>query len=246
MGNPSSSAYRRSKSAPDHSKKPLKNARKNMNSEFDTLVEGVALSESPKDSADFSLISEVYESTENARKNESAEFSLISEVVDDVQLTESNEELQSFVFPLLPEAPTSSGNIFLHDPTTVSTFGISSNMFTTSTASTYLSQSAEEKTSMETEIAIKHLRQALFRPMNNSHGISLRQPKRLVDALVEVVVREVCGSTRREKNCSNSLTLKKMFLLVSLSFLLVPILALLFSSLHTSSATPRFVGPLPT
>ncbi|VFQ76244.1 unnamed protein product [Cuscuta campestris] len=215
---PSGSANRRSKSIPDQSKKHPKNAKKSLKSEFDTLLEGAALSESPKESADFSLI---------------------SEVVDDFQFSESTE---TFVFPLHSEASTPSENSFLHDLTSVSS-GVSSDIYTASTASsTYLCQSAEEKTPMEAEIAIKHLRQAQFQ-FTKSVDIGL-QSKRLVDAMVEVVVQEVCGSTR-EKNWSNSFILKKMFLLVSLIFPLV-ILAVLFTSLDTSSATQPFLGPLPT
>ncbi|XP_019174062.1 PREDICTED: uncharacterized protein LOC109169654 isoform X2 [Ipomoea nil] len=189
-------ANRKSKSIHDHSKKTLKNAKKNLNSEFSAFVEGAALHESPNDTADFSLI---------------------SEAVDDYQFGDSTEK---FVFPLLPEVSPSSDN------------GISS---------TYQCQNSEAKISVETEMAIKHLRQVRNQVMNST-DVDL-QSKRLLDAVIDVVMQEFCGLPEKKK-CSDSPILKKC-LLVSLTFLLW-ILAVFFGSLFSSSGTQPFLGPLPT
>nr|GLL48474.1 uncharacterized protein LOC109169654 isoform X1 [Ipomoea trifida] len=209
-------ANRKSKSIHDHSKKTLKNAKKNLNSEFAAFVEGAALHESPNDTADFSLI---------------------SEAVDDYQFGDSTEK---FVFPLLPEVSPSSDNGGLSDLTSVSS-GIASDIYSTGISSTYQCQNSEAKISVETEMAIKHLSQVRNQVMNST-DVDL-QSKRLLDAVIDVVVQEFCGLPEKKK-CSDSPILKKC-LLVSLTFLLW-ILAVFFGSLFSSSGTQPFLGPLPT
>nr|GMD35892.1 protein HESO1 isoform X1 [Ipomoea batatas] len=110
--------------------KTLKNAKKKLNSKFTEFVEGAALHESPKDAADFSLI---------------------PEAVDDYQFGDSNEK---FVFPFLP----SSNKGGLPDLSFVSS-GIASDIYSAGISSTYQCQNSEAKIPVETEMAIKHLRQ---------------------------------------------------------------------------------------
>ncbi|CAH9055234.1 unnamed protein product, partial [Cuscuta europaea] len=184
-------ANRKSKSSSDHSKKALKNAKKNLSSEFEALVEVTAFPESPNDSVDQASV---------------------SEVVDDFKYTEA----ESFVFPLNSEASTSSENSFLSDLTSVSS-GIASEVYTTSSPSKYLFTNAEEKTCVETEIAIKHLRQARIEVMN-SLDVDL-QSKQLMDAIIDIALRQFCGSAV-DKICSQSLILK-VRLLTSLVLVIV-------------------------
>lgn len=147
---------------------------------------------------------------------------------------------QKFVFPLLPEDSPSSDNGGLSDLTSVSS-GIASEIYSTGIASTYQCQNSEEKASVDTGIAIKHLRQARNQIMNST-DVDL-QSKKLLDAIIDVIVQEFCGLPEKKK-CSDSLILKKC-LLVSLTFLLW-ILAVFFGSLFSSSGTQPFLGPLPT
>nr|GMC65113.1 putative late blight resistance protein homolog R1A-10 isoform X1 [Ipomoea batatas] len=119
--------------------KTLKNAKNKLNSKFTEFVEGAALHESPKDAADFSLI---------------------SEAVDDYQFGDSNEK---FVFPFLP----SSDKGGLPDLSFVSS-GIASDIYSAGISSTYQCQNSEAKIPVETEMAIKHLRQVRNQKRRNA------------------------------------------------------------------------------
>nr|GMD76030.1 exocyst complex component EXO84B-like [Ipomoea batatas] len=135
----------------------LKNAKKNLNSKFAEFVEGAALHESPKDAADFSLI---------------------PEAVDDYQFGDSNEK---FVFPFLP----SSDKGGLSDLSFVSS-GIASDIYSADISSTYQCQNSEAKISIETEVAIKHLRPSdSSSTTNSSSNYEITEPSDIENWLTE-------------------------------------------------------------
>nr|GMC77800.1 GPI-anchored adhesin-like protein precursor [Ipomoea batatas] len=186
----------------EEKQKTLKNA-KNLNSEFAEFVEGAALHESPKDAADFSLI---------------------PEAVDDYQFGDSNEK---FVFPFLP----SSDRGGLPDLSFVSS-GIASDIYSAGISSTYQCHNSEAKIPVETEMAIKHLRQVRNQVMNST-DVDL-QSKRLMDAVIDVSA-EVLWFTRKEE------MLRLPMLKKCLLFLLW-ILAVFFDSLTAWMKGMVFLG----
>nr|GMD34525.1 putative late blight resistance protein homolog R1B-16 [Ipomoea batatas] len=139
---------------------------------------------------------------------------------------------EKFVFPLLPEVSPSSDNGGLSDLCFVSS-RIASDIYSADISSTYQCQNSEAKISVETEMAIKHLRQVRNQVMNST-DVDL-QSKRLLDAVIDVVVMKFCG-LQEKKKCSDSPMLKKCLLF------LLWILVVFFDSLFSSNGTQPFLG----
>nr|GMD30129.1 reticulon-like protein B2 [Ipomoea batatas] len=139
---------------------------------------------------------------------------------------------EKFVFPLLQEVSPSSDNGGLSDLSFVSS-KIASDIYSADISSTYQCQNSEAKISVETEMAIKHLRQVRNQVMNST-DVDL-QSKRLLDAVIDVVVMKFCG-LQEKKKCSDSPMLKKCLLF------LLWILAVFFDSLFSSNGTQPFLG----
>ncbi|PSR97883.1 Zinc transporter 8 like, partial [Actinidia chinensis var. chinensis] len=148
---------------------------------------------------------------------DSIEFFSISEISDDHQLVESAE---SFLASLSPMLSPSSETV------------ASSNL--TPLSSTITSDRNQ------TEMVVNHLKQAQIQVMNSA-STNLRS-KKLLDALINVVIEEFNVSPEEKDHFTEIVTMKT--LVVLLSFLLGILVAVMF--LFRSGVQSSFTEPPPT
>ncbi|XP_059630456.1 uncharacterized protein LOC132273517 [Cornus florida] len=210
-------ANRRSKSMSEQAKKPQKISKKCLNSVFTSVSEDVSVG-SPKDSIDFSSISEVYV---------------------DGQFGDSAESFTESVNPeISPSLETAAPSQLTPLSSTITV-----NNDENGSVSVNRCRSAESNSvkigSIEEEMVINHLRQARIEILNSAN----LQSKKLLDALVKVVIEEFCGLPEEKDQFSELLSTKAHLVLLSFFLWILAVVGVFFFSFGVRSS---FNGLAPT
>ncbi|KAA8527356.1 hypothetical protein F0562_034929 [Nyssa sinensis] len=212
-------ANRRSKPISNHAKNHQKISKKCLNSVFALASEDFSL-ESPKDSIDFSSI---------------------SEISDDNQIGESPESVIATMNPVLSP---SSETVSLSDltPLSSSITVVKDEADNVSVNRCGFSESNSVRTGpVEAQIVLNHLRQARIQVLNSADADL--QSKKLLDALIKVVIDEFYGLPEERDRFAELLSTKTRIVFLSFSLWILAVLAVF---LFSSSVQSSFIEPPPT